>query len=89
MPTETSSPSGGGQQTAWGSRFSFVLRYLGFVPRNLSAAPRSAACFVADQLEEAVKDLKPQLTQTETLAEDLKQQAKRLAADYKARSRKC
>ena len=26
-------------------------RYLGFVPRNLSAAPRSAACFVADQLE--------------------------------------
>ena len=41
----------GGQQTAWGSRFSFVLRYLGFVPRNLSAAPRSAACFVADQLK--------------------------------------
>ena len=42
----------GGQQTAWGSRFSFcALRYLGFVPRNLSAAPRSAACFVADQLE--------------------------------------
>ena len=28
-----------------------ALRYLGFVPRNLSAAPRSAACFVADQLE--------------------------------------
>ena len=27
-----------------------ALRYLGFVPRNLSAAPRSAACFVADQL---------------------------------------
>ena len=26
-----------------------ALRYLGFVPRNLSAAPRSAACFVADQ----------------------------------------
>ena len=25
-----------------------ALRYLGFVPRNLSAAPRSAACFVAD-----------------------------------------
>ena len=24
-----------------------ALRYLGFVPRNLSAAPRSAACFVA------------------------------------------
>ena len=28
-----------------------ALRYLGFVPRNLSAAPRLAACFVADQLE--------------------------------------
>ena len=28
-----------------------ALRYFGFVPRNLSAAPRSAACFVADQLE--------------------------------------
>ena len=28
-----------------------ALRYLGFVPRHLSAAPRSAACFVADQLE--------------------------------------
>ena len=28
-----------------------ALRYLGFVPRNLSAAPRSAACFAADQLE--------------------------------------
>ena len=28
-----------------------ALRYLGFVPRNLSAAPRSVACFVADQLE--------------------------------------
>ena len=28
-----------------------ALPYLGFVPRNLSAAPRSAACFVADQLE--------------------------------------
>ena len=28
-----------------------ALRYLGFVARNLSAAPRSAACFVADQLE--------------------------------------
>ena len=27
-----------------------ALRYLGFVLRNLSAAPRSAACFVADQL---------------------------------------
>ena len=50
MPTGTSSPSGGGQQTAWGSRFSFVS-FAGFVPRNLSAAPRSAACFVADQLE--------------------------------------
>ena len=25
-----------------------ALRYLGFVPRNLSAAPQSAACFVAD-----------------------------------------
>ena len=28
-----------------------ALRYPGFVPRNLSAAPRSAACFVADQLK--------------------------------------
>ena len=35
------------------------------------------------RLEEAVKDLKPQLGQTEALAEDLKQQVKRLAADYK------
>ena len=33
-----------------------ALRYLGFVPRNLSAAPRSAACFVADQLERQVSD---------------------------------
>ena len=30
-----------------------------------------------------VKDLKPQLGRTEALAEDLKQQVKRLAADYK------
>ena len=35
------------------------------------------------RLEEAVKDLKPQLGRTEALAEDLKQQVKRLAADYK------
>ena len=35
------------------------------------------------RLEEAVKDLKPQLTQTGTLAEDLNQQVKRLATDYK------
>ena len=35
------------------------------------------------QLEEAVKDLKPQLGRTGGLAEDLKQQVKRLAADYK------
>ena len=42
----------GGQQTAWGLALQLcALRYLGFVPRNLSAAPRSAACFVADQLE--------------------------------------
>ena len=35
-----------------GNRFRLcALRYLGFVPRHLSAAPRSAACFVADQLE--------------------------------------
>ena len=34
------------------------------------------------QLEEAVKDLKPQLGRTEALAEDLKRQVKRLAADY-------
>ena len=27
----------------------YALRYLGFVARNLSVAPRSAACFVADQ----------------------------------------
>ena len=33
-----------------------ALRYLGFVPRNLSAAPRSAACFVADQLVEVSPD---------------------------------
>ena len=33
-----------------------ALRYLGFVPRNLSAAPRSAACFVADQLVEHTTD---------------------------------
>ena len=35
------------------------------------------------RLEEAVKDLKPQLGQTVALAEDLKRQVKRLAADYK------
>ena len=34
-------------------------------------------------LEEAVKDLKPQLGRTETLAEDLKQQVELLRADYK------
>ena len=28
-----------------------ALRYLGFVPHHLSAAPRLAACFVAGQLE--------------------------------------
>ena len=32
-----------------------ALRYLGFVPRNLSAAPRSAACFVADQLSRSAR----------------------------------
>ena len=36
-----------------------ALRYLGFVPRNLSAAPRSAACFVADQLFEALASSRP------------------------------
>ena len=35
------------------------------------------------RLEEAVKDLKPQLGLTEALAEDLKQQVKRLAKDYR------
>ena len=35
------------------------------------------------RLEEAVKDLKPQLGRTEALAEDLKQQVKRLAKDYR------
>ena len=35
------------------------------------------------RLEEAVKDLKPQLGRTGALAEDLKRQVKRLAADYK------
>ena len=35
------------------------------------------------RLEETVKDLKPPLGRTEALAEDLKQQVKRLAADYK------
>ena len=34
------------------------------------------------RLEEAVKDLKPQLGRTAALAEDLKRQVKRLAADY-------
>ena len=33
-----------------------ALRYLGLVPRNLSPAPRSAACFVADQLEVPGRD---------------------------------
>ena len=52
MPTETSSPSGGGAANRLGLALQLcALRYLGFVPRNLSAAPRSAACFVADQLE--------------------------------------
>ena len=32
-----------------------ALRYLGFVPRNLSAAPRSAACFVAVLLKGLVR----------------------------------
>ena len=35
------------------------------------------------RLEESVKDLQPQLGRTEALAEDLKQQVKLLAADYK------
>ena len=35
------------------------------------------------RLEEAVKDLKPQFGRTEALAEDLKQQVKCLAANYK------
>ncbi len=35
------------------------------------------------RLEEAVKDLKPQLGRTEALAEDLKEQVELLAADYK------
>ena len=35
------------------------------------------------RLEEAVKDLKPQLGRTEALAEDLKQQVKLLRRDYK------
>ena len=40
-----------------------ALRYLGFVPRNLSAAPRSAACFVADQLErDWISDRNPSTT---------------------------
>ena len=52
MPTETSSPSGGGAANRLGLALQLcALRYLGFVPRNLSAAPRSAACFVADPLE--------------------------------------
>ena len=52
MPTGTSSPSGGGAANRLGLALQLcALRYLGFVPRNLSAAPRSAACFVADQLE--------------------------------------
>ena len=52
MPTGTSSPSGGWAANRLGLALQLcALRYLGFVPRNLSAAPRSAACFVADQLE--------------------------------------
>ena len=35
------------------------------------------------RLEEAVKDLKPQLEQTAARTEDLNRQVKRLAADYK------
>ena len=35
------------------------------------------------QLEEAVKDLKPQLGRTGALAEDLKQQVESLRADYR------
>ena len=35
------------------------------------------------RLEEAVKDLKPQLGRTEALAEDLKQQVELLRRDYK------
>ncbi len=35
------------------------------------------------RLEEAVKDWKPQLGRTGALAEDLKQQVKLLAADYR------
>ena len=34
-------------------------------------------------LEEAVKDLKPQLGRTRALAEDLKQQVELLRADYR------
>ena len=42
----------GGAANRWGLALQLcALRYLGFVPRNLSAAPRSAACFVADQIE--------------------------------------
>ena len=34
-----------------------ALRYLGFVPRNLSAAPRSVACVVADQLKVSPEEI--------------------------------
>ena len=49
---------------------------------------RQAARFGALQqqgqrLEEAVKDLKPQLGRTEALAEDLKEQVELLAQDYR------
>ena len=52
MPTGTSSPIRRGAANRLGLALQLcALRYLGFVPRHLSAAPRSAACFVADQLE--------------------------------------
>ena len=37
----------------------------------------------AQRLEEAIKDLKPQLGRTGALAEDLKRQVKLLAQDYR------
>ena len=46
-----------------------ALRYLGFVPRNLSAAPRSAACFVADQLEVSPDEIQSYARREKTRAD--------------------
>ena len=67
MPTETSSPSGGAANRLGLALQLCALRYLGFVARNLSAAPRSAACFVADQLEVSPDEIQSYARREETL----------------------